>query len=197
MFCRSDPRSNRLPLKTMPQTNNDNSISDRVLIALRQIIRSIDIRSKRLVKQFGLTGPQLLILQEIAGAGEITASELAKAISLSQATVTGILERLEKRNLIARRRSNSDRRRVKVSVTPNGRQLLGAAPPLMQESFLEEFDRLQNWEQHMILSTLQRLVAMMDAKQIEAAPILTSEPLEALPESTNAAAGEVEARMAD
>ncbi len=197
MFCRADPRSDRLPLKTMPQTNNDNSISDRVLIALRQIIRSIDIRSKRLVKQFGLTGPQLLILQEIAGAGEITASELAKAISLSQATVTGILERLEKRNLIARRRSNSDRRRVKVSVTPNGRQLLGAAPPLMQESFLEEFDRLQNWEQHMILSTLQRLVAMMDAKQIEAAPILTSEPLEALPESTNAAAGEVEARMAD
>ena len=180
----------------MNQTNAASSISDRVLIALRQIIRSIDIRSKRLVKQFGLTGPQLIILQEIARAGEITASELAKAISLSQATVTGILE-LEKRTLITRRRSNSDRRRVKVSVTPNGRQLLGAAPPLMQESFLEEFDRLQNWEQHMILSTLQRLVAMMDAKQIEAAPILTSEPLEALPESTNAAAGEVEARMAD
>ncbi|MDJ0720889.1 MAG: MarR family winged helix-turn-helix transcriptional regulator [Desulfobacterales bacterium] len=169
----------------MPQTNNDNSISDRVLIALRQIIRSIDIRSKRLVKQFGLTGPQLLILQEIAATGEITASELAKAISLSQATVTGILERLEKRNLIARRRSNSDRRRVKVSTTTTGRRLLEAAPPLMQESFLEQFDRLQNWEQHMILSTLQRLVAMMDAKQIEAAPILASEPLEALPDTPN------------
>jgi hypothetical protein len=48
----------------------------------------------------------------------------------------------------------------------------------MQESFVEQFDRLQNWEQHMILSSLQRLVAMMDAKQIEAAPILTSEPLD-------------------
>ncbi len=177
----------------MPQTNNDNSISDRVLIALRQIIRSIDIRSKRLVKQFGLTGPQLLILQEIAGAGEITASELAKAISLSQATVTGILERLEKRNLIARRRSNSDRRRVKVSATATGRRLLEAAPPLMQESFLEQFDRLQNWEQHMILSTLQRLVTMMDAKQIEAAPILMSEPLEALPESPSELSGGIEA----
>jgi DNA-binding MarR family transcriptional regulator len=177
----------------MYQTNDDNPISDRVLIALRQIIRSIDIRSKRLVKQFGLTGPQLLILQEIAGAGEITASELAKAISLSQATVTGILERLEKRNLIARRRSTSDRRRVKVSATPNGRQLLEAAPPLMQESFLEQFDRLQNWEQHMILSTLQRLVAMMDAKQIKAAPILMSEPLEALTGSPNELSGGIEA----
>jgi DNA-binding MarR family transcriptional regulator len=162
----------------MNPVSNQNSISDAVLIALRQIIRAIDLRSKSLVKQFGLTGPQLLILQEIARAEEITASELAKSISLSQATVTGILERLEKRTLITRRRSNSDRRRVKVSATPTGRQLLEAAPPLMQESFVEQFDRLQNWEQHMILSSLQRLVAMMDAKQIEAAPILTSEPLD-------------------
>ena len=169
----------------MNQTSETNPISDRVLIALRQIIRSIDIRSKRLVKQFGLTGPQLIILQEIARAEEITASELAKAISLSQATVTGILERLEKRTLIARRRSNSDRRRVKVSATAAGRQLLEAAPPLMQESFVEQFDRLQNWEQHMILSSLQRLVTMMDARQIEAAPILASEPLDPRPESTN------------
>jgi DNA-binding MarR family transcriptional regulator len=165
--------------------NAQQSINDAVLIALRQIIRAIDLRSKRLVKQFGLTGPQLLILREIARTDEITASEMAKAISLSQATVTGILERLEKRALITRRRSKSDRRRVKVSATPTGRQLLEAAPPLMQESFLEQFDRLQNWEQHMILSTLQRLVTMMDAKQIEAAPILASEPLEVLPESPN------------
>jgi hypothetical protein len=55
----------------------------------------------------------------------------------------------------------------------------------MQESFVEQFDRLQNWEQHMILSSLQRLVAMMDAKQIEAAPILAAEPLESAPESSN------------
>lgn len=173
----------------MKPVNTQNSISDDVLIALRQIIRSIDLRSKRLVKQFGLTGPQLLILREIAWSDEITASELAKAISLSQATVTGILERLEKRALITRRRSNSDRRRVKVSATPAGRQLLEAAPPLMQESFLEQFDRIQNWEQHMILSTLQRLVTMMDAKQIDAAPILASEPLEVLPESPNGLTG--------
>jgi DNA-binding MarR family transcriptional regulator len=160
-------------------------ISNSVLIALRQIIRSIDLHSKRLVKQFGLTGPQLVILQEISRAEEITASQLAKAISLSQATVTGILARLEKRELITRRRSNSDRRRVFISATPTGNQILEAAPPLMQESFVEQFEYLQNWEQHMILGSLQRLVAMMDAKQIEAAPILTTGPLDAAPETQN------------
>ena len=74
---------------------------------------------------------------------------------------------------------------MKVSATAAGWELLKAAPPLMQESFVEQFDRLQNWEQHMILSALQRLVSMMDAKQIEAAPILASEPLETPPESAN------------
>jgi hypothetical protein len=53
----------------------------------------------------------------------------------------------------------------------------------MQESFVAQFGRLQDWEQHMILSTLQRLVAMMDAEQIAAAPILTAEPLDPPPDS--------------
>ena len=50
----------------------------------------------------------------------------------------------------------------------------------MQESFTEQFLGLQSWEQHMILSSLQRLVAMMDARQISAAPMLTSGPIDPL-----------------
>jgi DNA-binding MarR family transcriptional regulator len=158
------------------------SISDEVLIALRRLIQAIDIHSKRLVKQFGLTGPQLIVLQEISQSNEVTASELARKISLSQATVTGILERLEKRNLISRRRSHHDRRRAPVKTTPVGERLLDSAPPLMQESFIEQFGLLQNWEQHMILSSLQRLVTLMDAKQIDAEPILTTGRIDALSE---------------
>lgn len=159
------------------------STSDQVLIALRQIIRSIDLHSKRLVKQFGLTGPQLIILQEVSRAVQITASELALASSLSQATVTGILDRLEKRNLIARERSQSDRRRVHVTITTGGENLLASAPSPMQESFIEQFTCLQDWEQHMILSSLKRVVALTDARQISAAPILVTGPIEMLPET--------------
>ena len=167
----------------MNNKNRPISTSDQVLIALRQIIRSIDLHSKRLVKQFGLTGPQLIILQEVALADHITASELAKASSLSQATVTGILDRLEKRGLIARQRSQSDRRRVHVSITSAGENLLESAPPPMQESFIEQFECLQDWEQHMILSSLKRVVALTDARQIAAAPILATGPIETLPDN--------------
>lgn len=153
-------------------------VSDSVMIALRKIIQAIDMNSKKLVKRVGLTGPQLVILQEISNLGEVTAGEIAKAVSLSQATVTGILERMEKRGLLARQRSNSDKRRIMVRITDSGEQVLQESPPLMQEAFIERFASLQDWEQTMILSALQRLVSIMDARAIKAGPFLETSPLD-------------------
>jgi DNA-binding MarR family transcriptional regulator len=161
-------------------------VCEEVLIAIRRIIQSIDLHSKQLVKQFGLTGPQLIILREISQFDAITASDIAKAISLSQATVTGVLDRLEKRGYIVRSRSDRDRRRILVEMTQAGEHLLETAPPLMQESFTEQFTDLQAWEQHMILSSLHRLVAMMDAKKIDAAPMLTPGAISPVTEESKA-----------
>jgi DNA-binding MarR family transcriptional regulator len=162
---------------SLERIQNNKIICDDVLISLRKIIQSIDLHSCFLVKQVGLTGPQLIILQEVSKSGEMPIGKLAKTISLSQATVTGILDRLEKRGLISRQRSENDRRQVLVQVTQAGKALLNNAPPLMQESFVEAFNQIQDWEQAMILSSLQRLVSMLDAKEIKAAPILATEPI--------------------
>ena len=160
------------------ETVPSRTVSDSVMIALRKIIQAIDTNSKKLVKRVGLTGPQLVILQEITRMGEVTAGEIAQAVSLSQATVTGILERMEKRGLLARRRSETDKRRIMVRITRNGQQVLDEAPPLMQEAFVDRFSDLQEWEQTMILSALQRLVSIMDAKAIQAAPFLETSPID-------------------
>ena len=135
------------------------------------------------MRQFGLTGPQLIVLQEISRREEVSAGEIAKAISLGQATVTGILERLENRGLIVRQRSNSDKRRVLVQATSASKQLLEKTPPPMQEHFIQQLTNLQDWEQAMILSSLQRIVSMMDAKNIKAAPILVAGPIDEIKEN--------------
>jgi hypothetical protein len=72
---------------------------------------------------------------------------------------------------------------VVIQPTEACRQLLDQAPPPIQESFLNQFDRLMNWEQAMILSSLQRLVQMVDAKDIEASPVLTVGPIGTVPEN--------------
>ena len=172
-------------IPTAPAPNR--TVSDSVMIALRKIIQAIDMNSKKLVKRVGLTGPQLVILQEISSLGEVTAGEIAQAVSLSQATVTGILERMEKRGLLTRQRSDQDKRRIMVRITESGKQVLENAPPVMQEAFVERFSSIQEWEQTMILSSLQRLVSIMDAKTIQAAPFLATSPIDNLtvkPEET-------------
>jgi DNA-binding MarR family transcriptional regulator len=158
----------------VPLKPKQEPIENQVLVALRRIIRSIDMHSRTLVKHYGLTGPQLVILKQISEHDEISPGYLAKEVSLSQATVTGITERLAKRGYIVRRRSENDRRRVLLSVTQEAEQMLDSGPPIMQVDFIEAFNRLKDWEQSMILSSLQRLVNLMDAEAVDAAPILTT-----------------------
>jgi len=149
-------------------------IYDQVLVSLRQIIRAIDLHSKKLERESGLTGPQLLIMQHIDTPGEMTSGVIARKVSLSQATVTSILDRLERKELLKRERSHTDKRKVIISLTKKGEQALEGAPTLMQESFINAFNQLEDWEQSLILSSVQRLSDMMNATELDAAPLLDS-----------------------
>lgn len=152
--------------------------SESVLVALRRIVRAIDVHSRQLVQQFGVTGPQLVVLQELARSGAVPVGSLAKAVNLSHATVTGIVTRLEKRGFVVRCNDNQDRRRVLVEATAEGTTVLATGPLPIQDSFVSEFERLQDWEKNLILSSLQRIVSMMEATELEAAPILATGPID-------------------
>ncbi len=149
-------------------------LEDQVIVALRRITRAIDLHSRGLMQQVGLTTPQLAALQAIGRLQPITAGSLAKSIHLSQATLTGILTRLETRTLVSRVRSVSDRRTVVVELTEEGRAVLEDAPSLLQDRFRRELLKMQEWEQTQMLATLQRIAAMMDAEEIDAAPVLAT-----------------------
>lgn len=145
---------------------------EEVLIALRQIIRATDLYSRKLSKVAGLTAPQLLILKAIAARGEMTMGDIATEVSVSQATVTTILDRLEKRELIERKRGERDKRRVYAYLTDAGRDIMERAPTPLQDEFMARFSHLEDWEQSLILSSLQRVAAMMNAGDIDASPVL-------------------------
>jgi|TARA_B100000989_G_C19511022_1_gene459059 DNA-binding MarR family transcriptional regulator len=148
-----------------------NSIEE-VLVALRRVIRATDLHSKHLAKTTGLTAPQILLLQTIRNQGEITIGELANQMSLSQATVTSILDRLEKRKLVYRERSKKDKRKVHAYLTNLAAETLKDAPIPLQDHFTTQFSDLLEWEQTMIISSLQRVAQMMDAQHIDASPVL-------------------------
>ncbi|MDD9196111.1 MarR family transcriptional regulator [Aliivibrio sp. S3MY1] len=148
---------------------------EEVLVAIRQIIRAIDLQSKKLSKEYGLTGPQLILMRAIQSMHNVTIKELSKHTSVSQATTTTIIDRLEHNGYVQRIRSESDRRKVHANLTEKGKELLSKAPLSLQDNFVNKFHNLESWEQSLILSSMQRVSSMMNAEDIDAAPVLQLE----------------------
>ncbi|SDG96681.1 DNA-binding transcriptional regulator, MarR family [Vibrio xiamenensis] len=145
---------------------------EEVLVAIRQIIRAIDLHSKKLSKESGLTGPQLILMRSIRELGQVTIKELSKHTNMSQATATTILDRLERNELVQRIRSQTDKRKVHAHLTDKGKQLLEEAPLPLQHSFVNNFQKLEEWEQSLLLSSVQRISSMMNAEDYDVAPML-------------------------
>ena len=145
---------------------------EELLVALRKVIRAIDIRSKELSRDVGLTGPQLIVLQQVGKNPGVMVKEIARSITLSPATVTSILDRMESRGHVNRVRSTQDKRKVGVFLTDVGQSLLDKAPLPLQEHFLNRFNAIEEWEQSQMVATMQRIATMMDAQKLDAAPVL-------------------------
>ncbi|PCS22389.1 MarR family winged helix-turn-helix transcriptional regulator [Candidatus Enterovibrio escicola] len=145
---------------------------EEVLVALRQIIRAIDLHSRKLKKEAGLTGPQLVLMRAIVDLDEVTIRQLSNHTNMSQATATTILDRLANRNLIVRVRNNMDKRKVHAHLTPEGLRTLQQAPKPLQQNFISRFHALEEWEQSLLISSVQRISSMMNNNSINTTPLL-------------------------
>ncbi len=151
-------------------------LEDSVLRSLRRIIQAVDVHSRQIVRDYGVTGPQLACLRQLGQSGPVSAGKLARAVSLRPATLSGILDRLETQGWIRRDRTADDRRLVMISLTPAGSSLVRRTPPPLQEAFLRRFRGLVQSERGRIDAVLRELVAMMSAEEFDAAPMLVPGP---------------------
>ncbi|HEX7031303.1 MAG TPA: MarR family transcriptional regulator [Gammaproteobacteria bacterium] len=147
--------------------DHDTSCDDRILGSLRRIIRAVDLYSRYLALRYSLTGPQLVCVRHLLRHGPTAPGTLARRISLSPATVTGIVDRLEKRGLVTRARSIDDKRKVEIALTDEGRQLVGQMPPPLHETFSRRLGELPVEQQEEIDRVLAKIVDMMEAQDLD------------------------------
>jgi len=149
-----------------------NDRSNTALVALRRILRVTELNARKLAQESELTTSQLLVLQHVSQRGSALPSEVARAVALKQATVTVVVNKLEDAGLVTRKRDTDDRRRVWIELTDAGRAALENSPDLLQHRFVKGFDSLEGWEQSMIIAALERVSALLDAEEVDAAPVL-------------------------
>ena len=141
-----------------------------ILLSLRQIIRSIDKHNKQLSSSRNLTVPQLICLRQLFVEGPRPMGRLANEVFLSKATITGIVDRLEKKGLVKRERTDMDRRKVTICLTPEGTALAEAMPWPLQERFAESLSSLRDEDIELIDHSLKKLLDMMEAPDLEVWP---------------------------
>ncbi len=144
----------------------------RILNAIRQIIRAVDIDSRQLAAQHHVTGPQLMCLMAVVENVSITSTDVAARVHLDTSTLVGVLDRLEKKGLIRRERSHEDRRQVLLTATEIGRKLAARTPYPMQHTLGEKLKGISASEREQIAASMERLVSLIGADKLDAGPML-------------------------
>jgi len=156
-----------------------------ILVKLRKIIRSINLESKKIEKQHGISIPQLLCLQYLSEQEDYksTASSIKGYLKLNPSTVTGIINRLESKGMVARLPNPGDKRMAFITLTAKGADTLKASPTTLQEKLAGRLSKLSTEEIKELGRNINLLVQLMDAEGIDASPIVTTQEIGQPPKS--------------
>jgi len=146
--------------------------TDISLIALRRILRATELYGRELAQAAGLTAVQFRVLQLVSERGHCTATEISHRMGVSQATVTSLVDKLVRRGMVERQRSQKDRRQTNIVMTDKGQAAIARAPDALQQRYVRKFEALEDWEQAMLVAALERVASMLDAEDIDASPVL-------------------------
>jgi len=142
---------------------------------IRRVFQVVHEQARKAEHATGLTSPQLWAIKTIAQESPIMVSEIARRMYLHPATVVGILDRLEKQNLVIRIRSTEDRRVVRVDLTAKGRALLQKAPEVAQNLIVAGLEKLPQRNLNKIASSVNQIVGILGAQDKPAQLILSPE----------------------
>ncbi|MCW3786466.1 MarR family winged helix-turn-helix transcriptional regulator [Plebeiibacterium sediminum] len=145
-----------------------------ILIKIRKIVRSVDIESKKIQKEYGVSIPQVLCLGFLRDAPnyQLTQGEIRNLLNLNSSTVSGIINRLETKGLLARLPKQGDKRVVNITLTSSGDKLLNSIPSLLHEQLTAKLNKLDDKKLQEVEDSLNTLISLLDIEQVDASPLI-------------------------
>ena len=150
----------------MVRLTRDKAISE-TMQSLRRIIKSLQDYSQTVHSYFGITGPQLWVLKTIHQNGSLSLGDLSRRMYINPSTITGVVDRLEKKKYVLRVRNEKDRRVVKVELTPKGERLARRSPNPIQGKMIYGLGKLKKDELFPIYKSVEKLVEIMEAHDVK------------------------------
>ncbi len=144
-----------------PATSED--ITKKIVTLIRRYVQLRAVHTRELAKNYGLSVSQLLCLQCLSENGKMSMSDIAQNIMVNVSTVTGIVDRLESKRLIERRRDAADRRVISIALTQEGWALARNSPPAVHHKIVRAVQTLSESERDEIFRALDSMSRLIEA----------------------------------
>ena len=138
-----------------------------VVYSIRRLMQAGEHYTKELNKIYNVSAAQINCLLALHENGPLPPSQIAKHVMVNSSTVTGIIDRLEKKDLVKRQRISKDRRVITVELTKTGKTLAENAPSPIQQKIIDGLNQLSPSKIEQISLTLRRLTDMLDVQDLK------------------------------
>lgn len=152
--------------ETYGNKGND-ALTRNIIFSIRRLMQAKELYTKELNKKYQVSASQLNCILALYENGPLPPSQIAKHIMVNSSTVTGIIDRLEKKRLVERRRISQDRRVITIHLTDEGKAHAEHAPPPIQQKIIDGLKTLSQQEIEQIVKALSTLTNMLDVQDLE------------------------------
>ena len=144
-------------------SNNEDVIKD-IVESIRRLVRAEYLDSQKMSKQYGLTGPQSLVLRLLIKKGALSSADLSRQMYVTPSNITGIIDRLEKKGLVERIRQEGDRRIALITLTQSGQELGKTIPDPIEKKFVNQLADLEPEHLQILAMTMNQILSLTEPK---------------------------------
>lgn len=149
---------------------NEAVIKD-IVGSIRKLVRAVYLDSQKMSRQFGLTGQQSLVLRLLLNNGSMSSADLSRLMYVTPSNMTGIIDRLERKDLIERVRKEGDRRVALITLTDTGKHLSERIPDSIEKKIITELADLEGDHVQLLAVAMNQILNLIDTEDIEAEPL--------------------------
>lgn len=138
-----------------------------IIYSIRRLMQASELYTKELNKKYQVSTAQLNCILTLYEYGPLPPSKIAHHMMVKSSTVTGVVDRLEKKGLAERMRNSPDRRVITIQLTKAGKKLAQNAPSPIQQKIIDGLKQTEAAKKEQIVSSLNMLTAMLDVQDLE------------------------------
>jgi DNA-binding MarR family transcriptional regulator len=149
---------------------NESVIRDLVW-SIRRLNRAVYLDSQKISKRYGLTEPQSAVVRNLYNKGPMSSADLSRNLFVTPSNITGIIDRLEKKQFVERIKKKGDRRVALINLTDSGKKLSKTLPDPIMKKFIAELADLEPEHVRLLAVAMNQILNLIDDTDLEEEPI--------------------------